>query len=150
MVDPIQLLLQNASSACCGLEFLGAGRAVWRCEASRGKGKRGVSCNLAGKQMSVQSSSQGSGFSRRLPAWRREAIPALFLLLHSVYVWGEPLLLTPLLLPRKLPQSSQDFIPAEITQPQSPRGPQCACVQEAHASGSHHATAILGFAQQGV
>lgn len=57
---------------------------MWRCEARRGKGKRGVSCHLAGKQTSVQSSSQGSGFSRRSPAWRREAISALSLIFHFV------------------------------------------------------------------
>lgn len=84
--DPAQLLLQNASMPAGVGNFSAE---LWRCEARRGKGKgkRGVSCHLAGKQMSVQRAARAQGSAgQRSPAWRREAISALSLILHFVYV----------------------------------------------------------------
>lgn len=87
--DLAQLLLQNASMPAGVGNFSAELEKLWRCEARRGKGKgkHGVSCHLAGKQMSVQRAARARGSAaERSPAWRREAISAFSLILHFVYV----------------------------------------------------------------
>lgn len=156
--DPIQLLLQNASSACRGLEFLSAAVALEElCGGVRpgvGKGSVGSAATWLGNKRPSRAAARAQGSAGdHLPGEERQFLPcpSFFTLCEKLFVaGGEPLLPTSLLLPRKQHHSSQDFILGEITQPQSMHGPQRVCAQGAHASGSCHATAILGFAQEGV